>query len=74
MLSKIEQILIRFEMGDPQTLDEMRKALKSVEKDKATGDSKTPVEFWQILAEDESTELLFHETCVQVGETGEYEV
>ena len=39
-------------MDDPPTLDKMHKALKSAEKDKAAGDSKTQVEFWQILAED----------------------
>lgn len=73
VLSKIEQRPVRFEMDDPPTLEEMRKALRAAKKDKATGDSKTPVEFWQILAEDESTEHLFHEICVRVWETGECE-
>jgi hypothetical protein len=49
----------------------MRKALISAKKDKATGDSKVPVEFLQILADDECTENLFHEVVVRVWESGE---
>ena len=73
LLSKIEQRPIRFEMDDLPTLDEMHKALKSAKKDKAIGDSKTPVELWQILAKDESIKHLFHEICVHVWETGKSE-
>jgi len=70
-LSKIRQRPVRLELDDPPSLDEIRKALNSAKKDKATGDSKIPVEFWQVLAEDESTEQLFSEICIQVWETGE---
>jgi hypothetical protein len=42
----------------------------SAKKDKATGDSKVPFEFLQILSDDESTENLFHEV-VKVWESGE---
>jgi hypothetical protein len=52
-------------------LDELRKALKSAKKDKATGDSKIPVEFWQVLSDDKCTESLFHEIVVKVWESGE---
>ena len=69
-LLKIRQRPIRLELDAPPTLDEIHKALKSAKKDKATGDSKIPVEFWQVLADDESTEKLFYEICVQVWETG----
>ena len=60
-------------MDAPPTREEIRKALNAAKKDKAAGDSKIPVEFWQILAEDESTESLFCEICRQVWETGDCE-
>ena len=57
-------------MDDPPTREEVRKALSSAKKDKAAGDSKLPVEFWQILSEDQSTENLFYDIVLQVWETG----
>ena len=49
------------------------KLISQLKEDKATRDLKTAGEFWQILAEDSSTEHLVHEICVQVWETGECE-
>ncbi len=47
-------------------MEELRKALQSAKKDKATGDSKVPVKFLQILSDDERTENLFLEVVVKV--------
>ena len=66
----VRQRPIRFELDDPPTREEVRKALSSAKKDKAAGDSKLPVEFWQILSEDQSTENLFYDIVLQVWETG----
>ena len=63
IFSQIEQRPVRFELDAPPTPREIRKALNSAKKDKAAGDSKIPVEFWQILAEDETTENLFYDIC-----------
>ena len=67
----VRQRPIRVELDDPPTLEEIRKALNSAKKDKAAGDSKIPVEFWQVLSADTSTENLFHDIILQVWDTGE---
>jgi len=66
----VRQRPIRFELDDPPNLEEVRKALNSAKKDKAAGDSKIPVEFWQVLSDDQSTENLFYEIVLQVWEEG----
>jgi len=71
VLSKIKQRPIRFELDAPPTPQEIRKALTAAKKNKASGDSQIPVEFWQTLAEDKSTESIFCEICHQVWETGD---
>ena len=67
----IRQRPIRVNLDDPPTLEEIRKALNSAKTDKAAGDSKIPVEYWQVLSAEKSTENLFHEIVLQVWETGE---
>ena len=66
VFSQIKQRPVRSELDAPPTRQEIRKALNAAKKGKTSGDSKIPVEFWQILAEDESTESLFCEICSQV--------
>jgi hypothetical protein len=44
---------------------------ESAKKEKATGDSKIPVEFWRVLSDAKCTESLFHEIVVKVWESGE---
>jgi hypothetical protein len=65
IFSKIEQRPVRSKLDAPFTREGIRKALNAGKKDKAAGDSKMSVEFWQILAEDEYTESLFCEICRQ---------
>ena len=67
----VRQRPIRFELDVPPTLEEVRKALNSAKKDKAAGDFRIPVEFWQILSNDESTAVLFYEIVLQVWEEGD---
>jgi hypothetical protein len=71
VFDQVKQRPIQFDLDAPPSVDELRKALISAKKDKATGDSKVPVEFLQILSDDESTENLFHEVVVKVWESGE---
>ena len=52
-------------------MEELRKAQQSAKKDKATGDSKVPVEFLQILSDDECTENIFLEVVVKLWESEE---
>jgi hypothetical protein len=68
---KIEERSVRSKSDAAPTHEEIRKVLNAARKDKAAGDSKIPVESWQILAEDESTESLFCDICRQVWETGD---
>ena len=50
--------------------EEIRKALSSAKNYKAATDSKIPVEFWQVLSEDQTTDKLFYDIVLQVWETG----
>ena len=52
----IRQRSIHVNLDDPPNLEEIRKALNSAKTDKAAGDSKIPVEYWQVLSADKSTE------------------
>ena len=69
VFDQVKQRPIQFDLDAPPSVEELRKALNSAKKDKATGDSKVPVEFLQILADDECTENLFHEVVVGVWES-----
>jgi hypothetical protein len=73
IFSKIEERPVQSKLDAPPTREEIYKTPNAARKDKAAGDSKIPVESWQILAEDESTESLFYDICRQVWETGDCE-
>jgi hypothetical protein len=52
VFTQIEQRPVQSELDAPPTHKEIRNALNAAKKDKAAGELKIPVEFWQILAEE----------------------
>ena len=73
VFDQVKQRPIQLDLDALPSLEELRKNLNSAKKDKAIGESKIHVEFWQILFEDECTESFFNEIVVKVWESGKSE-
>ena len=64
VIDSLRQRTVRTDLDCVPTDEEISKALQKAKKNKATGDSQIPVEFWQALEGNAETEMLF-KNCIR---------